>query len=56
MLPLLEDVLAGGVAEALARTAGQLREDADALDALADDLLAQVRDPAEPRTPDGPAR
>ena len=35
VLPLLEDVLAGGVAEALARTAEQLREDADALDAVA---------------------
>jgi tRNA(Ile)-lysidine synthase len=42
VLPLLEDVLAGGVAEALARTAAQLRDDADALDAVADDLLATV--------------
>ena len=40
VLPLLEDVLSGGVAEALARTADQLREDADALDALAAHLLA----------------
>jgi tRNA(Ile)-lysidine synthase len=39
VLPLLEDVLAGGVAAALARTAAQLREDCDALDALADGLL-----------------
>jgi tRNA(Ile)-lysidine synthase len=39
VLPLLEDVLAGGVAEALARTAAQLREDNDALDALAADAL-----------------
>ena len=31
VLPLLEDVLAGGVAEALARTAAQLRDDAEAL-------------------------
>jgi tRNA(Ile)-lysidine synthase len=31
-LPLLEDVLGGGVAAALARTAGQLTDDADALD------------------------
>lgn len=37
-LPLLEDVLAGGVAGALARTAGQLREDVDALDSLAEAL------------------
>jgi tRNA(Ile)-lysidine synthase len=36
VLPLLEDVLRGGVAEALARTAAQLREDCDALDSLAD--------------------
>jgi tRNA(Ile)-lysidine synthase len=35
VLPLLEDVLGGGVAPALARTAAQLREDLDALDALA---------------------
>jgi tRNA(Ile)-lysidine synthase len=34
VLPLLEDVL-GGVAPALARTAAQLREDLEALDALA---------------------
>ncbi len=35
VLPLLEVVLAGGVAAALARTAAQLREDLDALDELA---------------------
>ena len=35
VLPLLEDVLAGGVAEALARTAAAVREDTDALDAQA---------------------
>ncbi|MCX6462015.1 MAG: tRNA lysidine(34) synthetase TilS [Pseudonocardiales bacterium] len=39
VLPLLEDVLAGGVAAALARTAVQLREDADALDAVADAVV-----------------
>jgi tRNA(Ile)-lysidine synthase len=44
VLPLLEDVLAGGVAAALARTAAQLREDSDHLDALATALLAEVRD------------
>jgi tRNA(Ile)-lysidine synthase len=44
VLPLLEDVLAGGVAEALARTARQLREDGDALDAVAHELLAQAYD------------
>lgn len=40
VLPLLEDVLGGGVAEALARTAALLREDTDALDALAEADLA----------------
>jgi tRNA(Ile)-lysidine synthase len=40
VLPLLEDVLGGGVAEALARTATSLREDNDVLDDLADTALA----------------
>lgn len=35
VLPLLEEVLGGGVAEALARTATALREDTDALDDIA---------------------
>jgi tRNA(Ile)-lysidine synthase len=35
VLPLLEDVLGGGVAEALARTATALREDTETLDELA---------------------
>ncbi|MDT4982581.1 MAG: tRNA(Ile)-lysidine synthase [Pseudonocardiales bacterium] len=35
VLPLLEDVLQGGVAEALARTAALLRDDLDALDRIA---------------------
>ena len=35
VLPLLEDVLGGGVAEALARTATALREDTDTLDEMA---------------------
>ncbi len=43
VLPLLEEVLGGGVAEALARTATALREDADALDGLTADALAAVR-------------
>jgi tRNA(Ile)-lysidine synthase len=47
VLPLLEDVLRGGVSAALARTAAQLREDADVLDALAADLLAEARDGME---------
>jgi tRNA(Ile)-lysidine synthase len=40
VLPLLEDVLGGGVAEALARTATALREDTDVLDELAQTALA----------------
>ena len=42
VLPLLEDVLQGGVAPALARTAAQLREDAEALDAIAERVLARA--------------
>lgn len=38
VLPVLEDTLGPGIAAALARTAGLLRADADALDALAADL------------------
>jgi tRNA(Ile)-lysidine synthase len=43
VLPLLEDVLSGGVAAALARTAEQLREDGDALDAIAVAALHDLR-------------
>jgi tRNA(Ile)-lysidine synthase len=39
-LPVLEKTLGPGIAEALARTAGLLRDDADALDAWADGVLA----------------
>jgi tRNA(Ile)-lysidine synthase len=42
VLPLLEDVLGGGVAPALARTAAQLREDLETLDALAAAELARL--------------
>ncbi|MBB5153963.1 tRNA lysidine(34) synthetase TilS [Saccharopolyspora phatthalungensis] len=42
VLPLLEDVLQGGVREALARTARQLREDADALDVMAAEVQSRV--------------
>ncbi len=42
VLPLLEEVLGGGVAEALARTAAALREDTEVLDGLADRELAEV--------------
>jgi len=43
VLPLLEDVLDGGVAEALVRTADQLRADT----ALLDELAAEVSDPCD---------
>ncbi|GEM33970.1 tRNA(Ile)-lysidine synthase [Nocardia neocaledoniensis NBRC 108232] len=43
VLPLLEAVLGGGVAQALARTADQLRDDGEVLDALAADLLRAAR-------------
>lgn len=42
VLPLLEDVLQGGVAEALARTAALTRDDVDALDALAAERLTHM--------------
>ncbi|MDO7868544.1 tRNA lysidine(34) synthetase TilS [Nocardioides jiangxiensis] len=46
VLPLLEDELGPGVAATLARTADQVRDDVEALDALADDLfeVARARD------------
>ena len=42
VLPVLEDELGPGVAEALARTAEQLREDGDALDAMALDWALEL--------------
>ena len=48
VLPVLEAELGPGVAAALARSAEQLREDADALDTLAVDLLAAARREEEP--------
>jgi tRNA(Ile)-lysidine synthase len=45
-LPLLEDVLQGGVAEALARTADLLRDDVAALDAWAEAVISSVSAPA----------
>jgi len=42
VLPLLEDVLGGGVAEALARTAVALREDTELIDTLAAQALPEV--------------
>jgi tRNA(Ile)-lysidine synthase len=47
VLPLLERELGPGVAEALARTADQLREDSDALDHLAEELAEELADLAE---------
>ena len=44
VLPLLEDVLAGGVVEALARTAQQLHDDLDALTELAARLCPAAGD------------
>ncbi|MGW6376725.1 tRNA lysidine(34) synthetase TilS [Rhodococcus sp. NPDC055112] len=41
-LPLLEQILGGGVAQALARTADQLREDGEVLDAIAVRSLADA--------------
>ncbi len=43
VLPLLEDALGGGVAEALARTATALREDTELIDSLAAQALPEVR-------------
>jgi tRNA(Ile)-lysidine synthase len=47
VLPLLEDVLGGGVADALARTATALREDAELIDACAEEALPEVRTGSE---------
>jgi tRNA(Ile)-lysidine synthase len=58
VLPLLEDVLGGGVAEALARTAAALREDTDALDdqaAHASSAAAAEDGPAAARLAELPA-
>jgi tRNA(Ile)-lysidine synthase len=50
VLPVLERELGPGVAEALARTAEHLREDADALDALALDWALELTTQAEDGT------
>ncbi|NEA34461.1 tRNA lysidine(34) synthetase TilS [Streptomyces sp. SID13031] len=47
VLPVLEEALGPGVTEALARTAGLLRADADALDVLAADLAETAVQHAE---------
>ncbi|OMC18980.1 tRNA lysidine(34) synthetase TilS [Mycobacterium colombiense] len=43
VLPLLEDALGGGVAEALARTATSLREDSELIDGLAARALPEAK-------------
>jgi tRNA(Ile)-lysidine synthase len=54
VLPLLEDVLGGGVAEALARTAGLVRADLDAVDAVLADLAGtRLADPLPVANLDG---
>ena len=47
VLPLLERELGPGIAEALARTAAQLREDSDALDHFAEEIAEELADIAE---------
>jgi tRNA(Ile)-lysidine synthetase-like protein len=46
VLPVLETALGPGAAAGLARSAGLLREDADALDALAAEVVARLSPPA----------
>jgi tRNA(Ile)-lysidine synthase len=47
VLPVLESALGPGIVEALARTAAQAREDADALDAWAEQVWTAVAEGAE---------
>jgi tRNA(Ile)-lysidine synthase len=47
VLPTMESELGPGVAEALARTAEQLREDADALDGMILETIEDICEPAE---------
>ena len=47
VLPLLESELGPGIAEALARTAAQLREDADAFDEMVDETIEDLVEHAE---------
>lgn len=47
VLPVLEDELGPGVAEALARTADQLREDADAFAEMIDETIEDIVEHAE---------
>ncbi|WP_022901115.1 tRNA lysidine(34) synthetase TilS [Humibacter albus] len=47
VLPVLERELGPGVAEALARTADQLREDAQAFDEMIEEVIEDICEPAE---------
>ncbi len=47
VLPVLEKELGPGIAEALARTAEQLREDTEAFDAMIDEFIEEICEPAE---------
>lgn len=47
VLPVLEREIGPGIAEALARTAEQLREDAEAFDAMIDEFIEEICEPAE---------
>ena len=47
VLPTLERELGPGIAQALARTAEQLREDSDALDHFAEEMAEELADLAE---------
>ncbi|QDZ15147.1 tRNA lysidine(34) synthetase TilS [Humibacter ginsenosidimutans] len=47
VLPVIERELGPGVAEALARTAEQLREDAEAFDEMIEEVIEDICEPAE---------
>ncbi|MET1052194.1 MAG: tRNA lysidine(34) synthetase TilS [Mycetocola sp.] len=47
VLPVLEREIGPGIAEALVRTAEQLREDAEAFDAMIDEFIEEICEPAE---------
>jgi tRNA(Ile)-lysidine synthase len=47
VLPVLEAELGPGIAEALARTAEQAREDADAFDEMIEEFIEEICEPAE---------
>lgn len=47
VLPVLEQELGPGVADALARTAEQMREDSEALDRMVEEMIEEICEPAE---------